>query len=945
MRARVLTIANPFDPLRSRSLVELRRPRRVRALAPRGGVPVIALLNGTPLLRAAWRRRLRDGDQLVFSILPRGGGGGGGSNPLRTLLSLALFAFAPWAAGAALGGAASTVLFGSFTLGQATQLGIMFAGQAAINALLPVSQGRNQPAASPTYSLQAQGNAARIEQAIPVQYGRILAYPDFAAQPYTEFAGDEQYLYQLLCLGAGEYDIEEMRIEDTPISAFEEIETEIVPPGQPVTLFPTSVVSSLEVSGQDMPGRKDATYIWSGTVVTITEVAHNRPTGAAVSLQFNTGGANTTAYEIATVIDADTYTVVHASGSGSGTLYARSIIGGLEGYVAAGPGTVAQRLAIDLILPSGLYKPTSGGPKHREVAIQFQIRQVDDSGAAMGAWISLPLVNLRDKTTTPLRRSISHTLATPGRYRFRAWRTDEKATDSGHDVNLSGLRSYLAGDQTFGPVTLIALRMRATNNLSLQASRKVGVIATRKVPVWTGSTWTAPQASRSIAWAIADAARNTDYGARLPDRRLDIAALLALDAVWAARGDRFDGRFDQAGTWWEAVSRIALTGRARLFFQGGVLRVVRDGAASLPVALFSMRNIRRGSFSVDYLMPTDETADVIDVGYLDEATWMPQRVTARLAGSSAERPSKLDLFGATQRAHALREGLYHAAANRYRRRIVRFSTEMEGFIPSIGDLIAIQHDMPGWGAQAEAVAWNAGTRHLTLTEPMIFAAGNHYVGLRRRDGSLSGPWLVTPGPVPETVVLAETPDLAPYTGTEEERTHVVFGAAASWRVLARLASARPRGLYEVEIEAVVDDPSVHTADAGVTAPPIRISSLPRHVTRPVVRGLMAIRMPDDPTRVVLAWQPAPGADQYQIEMAEGADPGEADISWTRAADTTAAHYVLTLLYTSQTLIRVRGIGLAAGDWVAASIGDLVQDFWSIDSDLFWTADPTLFWSS
>ena len=234
MRARCLTVSNPFDPLGSRRMVELRRPVRVRALAPRGTAPVIALLNGRALLRAGWRRRLADGDMLVFAVLPRGGAGG--SNPLRLLLSVALMAFAGVAAGAIFGvGAAelgtTATLFGSFTIGQATALGIVLAGSAAINALLPVPKPFTLPAASPTYSLQAQGNTARLEQPIPVHYGRILAWPDFAAMPYTDYAGNDQYLYQLLCLGAGEFEIEEIRVEDTPITAFAEVETEIIAPG------------------------------------------------------------------------------------------------------------------------------------------------------------------------------------------------------------------------------------------------------------------------------------------------------------------------------------------------------------------------------------------------------------------------------------------------------------------------------------------------------------------------------------------------------------------------------------------------------------------------------------------------------------------------------------------------------------------------------------------
>ena len=329
------------------------------------------------------------------------------------------------------------------------------------------------------------------------------------------------------------------------------------------------------------------------------------------------------------------------------------------------------------------------------------------------AWYNVIGQIVTDRTVTPKAMSYDCNVpAGPGRYRVRAYRIDAKSTaaNTGHQMIWSGLRCYLAETQDFGNVTLIAMRMKATNNLSAQASRRVGVVCTRKIPVWNGVSWSAPVASRSIAWAIADAARNADYGANLPDTRLDLAALLALDALWAARGDTFNGRFDSAASWWEAISKIALVGRARIFMQGGRLRVVRDGPQTLPVALYSMRNIKKGSFSIDYLLASEQTADALDVSYFDEVKWSPRRVKAALAGSALARPVKMELFGATTRDQVYREGLYHAAANKYRRRIVHFATEMEGFIPSIGDLIAIQHDMPGWGAHAEAVAWDAATQ-------------------------------------------------------------------------------------------------------------------------------------------------------------------------------------------------------------------------------------------
>ncbi|WP_054008033.1 host specificity factor TipJ family phage tail protein [Cypionkella psychrotolerans] len=950
MKAQCLTIYNPFDPLGSRVVQEVRRPLRLRRLAPPGSAPCIAVLNGRPILRSEWRRRMRPGDQLVFCILPRGGGGQGGSNPLRMLLMLALTVLAPQFGGWLLGDTlAGTAIFGSFTWGNAVGLAGMLVGQAVINALMPMPTPKQLPSASPTYAIGAQGNIARIEQAIPVQYGRLLAWPDFAAQPYAEYAGNDQYLYQLLCLGCGEFDIEQIRIEDTPIANFSEITYEVIAPHGQVTLFPTNVISSVEVSGQELPGRKQGTYVRSGTTITVTETAHGRAVGQAVQLSPTTADAPTEIYAIATVPTADTFTVVAPSGSGSGVMYIRTVVGGIDGFIASDAGTLARRLAVDIIWPLGLFDVDgSGNPKDISSHLVIQARRVDDNGLPISAWYNVIGQIVTDRTVTP--KAMSYDCNVPagaGRYRVRAYRIDAKSTASntGHQMIWSGLRCYLAETQDFGNVTLIAMRMRATNNLSAQASRRIGVVCTRKIPVWNGVSWSAPVASRSIAWAIADAARNAEYGAGLPDTRLDLAALLALDALWTARGDTFNGRFDSASNWWEAVSKIALVGRARLFMQGGRLRVVRDGPQTLPVALYSMRNIKKGSFSIDYLLASEQTADALEVSYFDEVKWSPRRVKAALAGSSLARPVKMELFGATNRDQVYREGLYHAAANKYRRRMVHFATEMEGFIPSIGDLIAIQHDMPGWGAHAEAVAWDAGTRTLTLTEPMIFGAGSYYIGMRTAGGGVSGPWLVTAGPSPEIVVLTDTPDMTPYTGSDRERTHVVFGKAETWRTLAKVTAIKPRGLYEVGIDAVTEDPSVHTADTGVTAAPIVTSILPRVVTIPIVTGLMARRIPGDNSRAVLAWRPAVGAVTYQVEMAPGIDPSDPTVSWTRTADTTATNFVLPLLFASQTLIRVRGTGLTAGPWMAAALGTLIPNMWNTDATAMWTLNANPMWSS
>ena len=220
----------------------------LRDLDPAWDRPYIALRNGQPVLRRDWQQPTADDDIVIFmdaAAIPQGGGGGG-SNPLNIILQIGLMAITGGLSAsisAGLGFAAES--FGAMVVRGAVGL----IGSALVNAIAPPTRGgATTPqqasalaAPSPTYNISAQGNSARLEAAIPEQFGRMMGYPDFAAQPYVEYSGNEQYLYQLLCLGRGEYSIEAIRIEDTPLSSFPDITYEVIPPSGALTLFPASV--------------------------------------------------------------------------------------------------------------------------------------------------------------------------------------------------------------------------------------------------------------------------------------------------------------------------------------------------------------------------------------------------------------------------------------------------------------------------------------------------------------------------------------------------------------------------------------------------------------------------------------------------------------------------------------------------------------------------------
>ena len=699
--------------------------------------PTVCLVNGVAVLRKNWESPLTLGSIVCFVALPLGGGGKG-SNPLQVVLMVALVVATVWTYGAA------TAAWGSFWGGLAAA-GVSAAGGILINTFVPVPKPSlngmtsSSLTQSPTYSLQAQGNEARLGNPIPVIYGRHLIYPDFAAQPYYKYINNEQYVYQLHCIGQGEYDVEQIRIEDTPISSFDEITYQIIQPNGQNTLFEEDVITSAEVAGQ--------------------ELLKDEITGP---------------------------------------------------FVLNPAESVINKIEIDVAFQRGCYYANDNGSMgNKTIQWQVEARLIDDENNALSDWIILGTESITSNNHNGIYQTYTYSVAT-GRYEVRATRLDVKDTSSraGHEIRWANAKGFIVSEKNYGNVTLLAIMMKATDNLSQRSSRMVNCIVIRRLKSWSPSTgWSATtNPTRSIAWALADILK-ASYGAKLADKNIDLEALAVLDQTWTARGDTFNAVFDSKLTVYEALSRCAKVGRAIPFIQGGIVRFVRDEPKNIPVALFGPRNIVKNSLSIQYIMPSEDTADSVCIQYFSEKTWKTSEITGSFAGSTSDKTATVELFGCTNQQQAEREATYMALANRYRRRIVSFTTELEGLIPSYGDLIAITHDMPKWGQGGEVIAKNGLT--LTLSEPVSFTEKQtHYIALRQKNGSLSGPYVVMAGALNTEVVLSEEPPMEVLTGTDSERTHFAFGITDKWSVFARITGIRPRS-DKVEITAVIEDNRVH----------------------------------------------------------------------------------------------------------------------------------------
>jgi hypothetical protein len=657
------------------------------------------------------------------------------------------------------------------------------------------------PEPDPVYNLNGQKNQMRLTYPIEVGYGRCRLWPSYAAKSYNQYIDNNQWQFQLFCIGQGEYTVHETRIEDTQIGSFNDIQWAFYGPNTPVTLFPDNVTTSIEVSNIELFGPNEPDY---------------------------------------------------PAGGYSGP------------YVINSAFTTITKIEVDFVLTAGLYRMDKKGRiQTLQVTAQIYYQAIDDDGDAIGGWILLETFDKTLSSTTPQRFTISSAVA-EGRYQIRARRTNDKNTsvNAANTLVWESVRGFGPSVREYGNVTMLAVKARASNNLNDTASNRINVIATRKLPTYVDGAWTAPVTTRSIAWAFCDIVRNSNYGGRMTDTYVDIAKALEQNAVWTARGDTFDWVFDQKTTIWDALRAVCAAGRAVPMLNGSRVSLVRDAANVLPIAMFTPGNFT--DFKWDIKLSDINEYDGLEVEYQDENTFKPETLLCTMPGELGENPDKMTISGVTKRAQAFREGNYQRALSRYVREQIKFKTGYEGLIPLYGDLILVGCDIPRWGLTGYVKSITGGNT-VVLSEPVEFIPGEtHQLALRKKDGSRAGPYTVTAGPDEYTVVTSATIAEDFYFDRINEPPLYIFGKSEVSNVLCRVIDARPAEGENIEITAALYSATVFSFDE-LAPPALVDNALPPVPPLPAITGFSVASQPGNARLVVLTWNPSLGASSYLIE--------------------------------------------------------------------------------
>ena len=202
-------------------------------------------LDGALVPRSDWQNVTPEiGQEVLIRVVPTGGGGKKPSsyNPVYRgpdrgcgiggPLGVAL----GFAQGSAVGAAIGTAL-------------ITTAGGLLINAIVPPPQptftGEHEgKKASQVFAIQAARNRPRPFDSVPVILGRHRMVPPLGSQTYTEIHGGSQYLRMLAVWGYGPLKISDLKIGETPIGDFDDVEIETREgrsTDDPITLYTRNV--------------------------------------------------------------------------------------------------------------------------------------------------------------------------------------------------------------------------------------------------------------------------------------------------------------------------------------------------------------------------------------------------------------------------------------------------------------------------------------------------------------------------------------------------------------------------------------------------------------------------------------------------------------------------------------------------------------------------------
>jgi hypothetical protein len=721
--------------------------------------------------------RPREGHIVYVAVVPQGGGGGG-KNLIRTIAFIAVaiiaISVAPQISGALVEAGALSAEAAAFTIGGVNIVnagiaaGVSMIGNALVNALIPPpksgfdvnSLADANGITQPRYQLTGAQNRLSPYANIPRVFGKRRMYPLLASLPYSELQGSTEYMRLALLVGWGPIKITDIRIGETPLASFADVEVEVRegwPTDQPLSLF-TRSVEQQNFSVAMEPS------VWNlrTTDTGVTEISVDIAFPGGLAFYNDDGGRSAISvsfdvqYSVAGANSWQSPTWSNAIDAGFGTAGVITVSGADASTVRA-----SGRFSV----PKGRYdvriRRTTAlrGARYVESAVWNVLRYVTDSQPIIQK--NICLIAMRIKATGQLN-------GVPSSINCIA--------ESYLPVYSGAAWSYQI---TRNPAWAFADILRRRNGAPWISDDRLDLPAI-------------------TAWAAA----------------CEATAPNASEPYW-----RFDGIFE-GGSAFQALKLVSSHARSQYTMRDGKHSVVRDIAQSVPVQHITPRN----SFNYRGSKTFTEKPNALRVRFVNaEQNYNEDEVIVYADGFNAENASSfesIDLPACTSSTQAWREGRYQHAVGRLRPEEHQVSMDVEAMRCTLGDFVLFTHDAVSIGLSSSRIKslildGSGYVSGITLEDEVLFAEGvvrNYVLRLRRKNGDSALISLVSNVQgFASTVypITAIPPGSAPEAGDL-----VMFGEATRETAPMLVKRVDPGPDLSVRLTLVDAQPGVWTADTG-----------------------------------------------------------------------------------------------------------------------------------
>lgn len=599
------------------------------------------------------------------------------------------------------GGIASGAIFGiqSLIWRSVIAMAVGMIGNAIVSKLTAPKVDRSNSEQSNTYGWGGTETVTGQGYPLAVTYGRMKS-AGLLLSRHVISDGEKQYLNLLYCAGEGELSkIEDIRINANPISNYKDVQVDIRKGTNDQTVIP-----NFNDNFADQSLNYELTELWNTQQV---------------------------------------------------------------------QGDACDAIELTVGFPNGLYYSNdSGGADRTSVTLKAEIRKVGDE-----SWQALPLANQKGMAGHIKRRdawnfiksdnSVTNTSDYAGRIeeatnnafyrvfrfdnlekaryeiRMRCSAKDGKSLRHVNKVYWVQLTQIIYDDFVHPGKALIGIKALATSQLSGTDPKVTWIQERSEVYVFNPyiNKYEA-QPADNPAWAAYDlihicrkiGGEYIVFGQ--PHMRLDYNAFKAWADKCKTNGFTFNYIYDTAMRLWDALKYPEAVGRGKVIPVGTRFTCVSD-YQSTPVQLFTVANIKHGSFTEEF-QGVEARANSVEISFLNkdkdyERDVIPVYGDTYDESDTLTNPAQVELMGCTSLEQAYKHGKHFLRCNKYEIRTVTIEAFTDAIACTVGDIILIQHDIPEWGEGGRVVAVSGQT--ITLDKEVTVQPGKDYQLLIRSNST------------------------------------------------------------------------------------------------------------------------------------------------------------------------------------------------------------------